>query len=57
MITKDLTAYADWAMTINGSGRALRLGAGGRAVTTDCHDAFGAQAASVPTLTAGLAVG
>jgi len=43
MITKDLTAYADWAMTINGSAAHYDLGAGGRAVTTDCHDAFGAQ--------------
>jgi predicted porin len=43
MITQDLTAYADWAMTINGSAAHYDLGAGGRAVTTDCHDAFAAQ--------------
>jgi len=30
-------------MTINGSAAHYDLGAGGRAVTTDCHDAFGAQ--------------
>jgi hypothetical protein len=40
LITKDLTAYFDWATTINGSAAHYDLGAGGRAVTTDCHDAF-----------------
>jgi predicted porin/outer membrane murein-binding lipoprotein Lpp len=41
-ITKDLTAYTDFAMTINGPAAHFDLGAGGRSVTTDCHDATGA---------------
>ncbi len=40
-LTKELTFYTDWAMTINGSAAHYDLGAGGRAVTTDCHDASG----------------
>jgi len=36
---KNLTWYADWAMTANGPFAHYDLGAGGRAVTTDCHDA------------------
>ena len=36
---KYLSVYADWAMTINGPFAHYDLGAGGRAVTTDCHDA------------------
>ena len=35
---KYLSIYADWAMTINGPFAHYDLGAGGRAVTTDCHD-------------------
>lgn len=30
--------YADWAMTVNHQAAHFDLGAGGRAVTTDCHD-------------------
>jgi predicted porin len=54
-ITKDLTAYTDFAMTINGSAAHFDLGAGGRAVTTDCHDATGAPggANSTPRCWAG----
>lgn len=36
---KYISAYLDWAMTINGPFAHYDLGAGGRAVTTDCHDA------------------
>jgi len=36
---KYLSAYVDWAMTLNGPWAHYDLGAGGRAVTTDCHDA------------------
>ena len=36
---KQTTWYADWAMTVNHSAAHYDLGAGGRAVTTDCHDA------------------
>ncbi len=36
---RNLTAYADWALTANGPAAHFDLGAGGRAVTTDCHDA------------------
>jgi predicted porin len=39
LITKNISVYADWAMTVNGPFAHYDLGAGGRAVTTDCHDA------------------
>ncbi len=42
-INKNLTAYVDWALTANGPAAHYDLGAGGRAVTTDCHDAFDAN--------------
>jgi predicted porin len=41
-IDKNLTAYVDWAFTANGPAAHYDLGAGGRAITTDCHDAFAA---------------
>ncbi len=41
-INKNLTAYVDWALTANGPAAHYDLGAGGRAITTDCHDAFAA---------------
>jgi hypothetical protein len=41
-INKNLTAYVDWAFTANGPAAHYDLGAGGRSVTTDCHDAFAA---------------
>jgi predicted porin len=37
--SKNLTWYADIAATFNGPSAHFDLGAGGRAVTTDCHDA------------------
>ena len=37
-----LTVYLDWAAEFNGNYAHYDLGAGGRAVTTDCHDAFSA---------------
>jgi predicted porin len=37
--TKSLTAYADYAVTFNRPYAHYDLGAGGRSVTTDCHDA------------------
>ena len=40
--TKNLGFYADWAYTVNGPYAHYDLGAGGRTVTTDCHDAFAA---------------
>jgi predicted porin len=39
-LTKSLNVYANWALTDNGPAAHYDLGAGGRAVTTDCHDAF-----------------
>ena|ERR1035438_8325925 len=39
-LTKRLGVYANWAFTDNGPAAHYDLGAGGRAVTTDCHDAF-----------------
>jgi predicted porin len=41
-LSKNLTAYVDWALTANGPAAHYDLGAGGRSVTTDCHDAFAA---------------
>lgn len=41
-LSKNLSAYVDWALTANGPAAHYDLGAGGRAVTTDCHDAFAA---------------
>ncbi len=41
-VNKTLGLYADVAETINQSDAHYDLGAGGRAVTTDCHDAFAA---------------
>jgi predicted porin len=38
-VTDDLTLYADWAMINNGPSAHYALGAGGRGVITDCHDA------------------
>src|SRR5271169_2828026 len=38
-LSKNLTAYVDWALTANGPAAHYDLGAGGRGVTTDCHDA------------------
>jgi predicted porin len=36
---KNLSIYADWAETVNHRDAHFDLGAGGRGVTTDCHDA------------------
>ena len=43
MFSKSLTWYADIAATFNGASAHYDLGAGGRGVTTDCHDATGAS--------------
>jgi hypothetical protein len=43
LISPNLTWYVDVAATFNGPSAHYDLGAGGRAVTTDCHDAFGAD--------------
>jgi hypothetical protein len=37
--SKNLTWYTDIAATFNGPSAHFDLGAGGRSVTTDCHDA------------------
>ena len=37
--SKNLTWYTDVAVTLNGPSAHFDLGAGGRSVTTDCHDA------------------
>jgi predicted porin len=39
-LTKILSLYTDWAMTANGPAAHFDLGGGGRAVATDCHDAY-----------------
>jgi predicted porin len=38
-LTESLSMYSAWALTANGPAAHYDLGAGGRAVTTDCHDA------------------
>jgi len=38
-LDSSVTLYADWAMTVNHTDAHYDLGAGGHAVTTDCHDA------------------
>ena len=38
-VTDDLLLYTDWAMLDNGPSAHYALGAGGRGVVTDCHDA------------------
>ena len=52
---QNLTWYTDVAATMNGYSAHYDLGAGGRAVTTDCHSAFGATGGllSVPHLWTG----
>lgn len=42
-IRPGLIWYVDWAATFNDTDAHFDLGAGGRGVTTDCHDAHGAQ--------------
>jgi hypothetical protein len=37
-LSKDLIWYSDIAATFNGPSAHYDLGAGGRGVTTDCHD-------------------
>ena len=41
-LSSNLSWYSNVAATINGPDAHYDLGAGGRGVTTDCHDAFGA---------------
>jgi hypothetical protein len=38
-IDRNLSTYATWAETLNHAFAHYDLGAGGRSVTTDCHDA------------------
>jgi predicted porin len=48
-LSKNLTAYFDWALTANGPAGHYDLGAGGRSVTTDCHDASDATGGLAPS--------
>ena len=48
-LNKNLTAYFDWAYTANGPAAHYDLGAGGRSVTTDCHDASDATGGFAPS--------
>lgn len=48
-VSKNLTAYLDWAVTANGPAAHYDLGAGGRSVTTDCHDASDATGGLAPS--------
>jgi len=48
-LSKSLTAYIDWAFTANGPAAHYDLGAGGRSVTTDCHDASDATGGFAPS--------
>jgi predicted porin len=45
--TENLTWYTAVAATFNGPSAHFDLGAGGRGVTTDCHDAFAADGGNV----------
>jgi predicted porin len=45
--TRTIGVYADWALTANGPAAHYDLGAGGRGITTDCHDAFAAAGGMV----------
>ena len=40
--SESLGMYLGWAMTANGPAAHYDMGAGGRSVATDCHDAFAA---------------
>jgi predicted porin len=46
---RNLTWYVDAAATLNGPSAHFDLGAGGRGVTTDCHDAFSTSSGYVAT--------
>jgi len=48
-LSRSLTAYVDWALTANGPAAHYDLGAGGRTVTTDCHDASDATGGFAPS--------
>ena len=48
-LSKNLTAYFDWAHTANGPDAHYDLGAGGRSVITDCHDALDATGGLAPS--------
>ena len=48
-LSPNLTWYTSVAATFNGPSAHYDLGAGGRGVTTDCHDAFGADGGFVST--------
>jgi predicted porin len=52
-IDKNVSWYTDWALTLNHAAAHYDLGAGGRGVTTDCHDAS-IEAAFDPTANGGL---
>jgi predicted porin len=56
--SKNLTWYSDIAATFNGPSAHYDLGAGGRGVTTDCHDATGAGGglASAPNCYTGTTI-
>jgi predicted porin len=56
---QNLTWYTAVAATINGPAAHYDLGAGGRGITTDCHDAFGASGGlvSVPHCYTGPVLG
>jgi len=45
--SENLTWYTAVAATFNGPSAHYDLGAGGRGVTTDCHDASGADGGNV----------
>jgi predicted porin len=52
-IDRHVSWYADWALTLNHPYAHYDLGAGGRGITTDCHDAT-TLAAFDPTANGGL---
>jgi hypothetical protein len=48
-IMPGLLWYANYAATLNHADAHFDLGAGGRGVTTDCHDAFGSAGGATGT--------
>jgi predicted porin len=48
-LTKNFLSYVDWAYTANGPAAHYDLGAGGRGITTDCHDASDATGGFAPS--------
>ena len=56
-VDKNLSFYANWAETLNHKEAHFDLGAGGRGVTTDCHDASNPLDTNTPIAAGDLGAG